>query len=308
MEFGRLEEQELTQVNFALPPDAPENKKVLNGKPAANAKVFTGCGKWGISEWQGKLYPPKTRKTQFLDFYVEQYNAVELNLMHYEIYPPKTVADWAAKAGDSDFLFCPKMPRAITHENLFIDCDAVTEAFMNSIRAFGKHLGPVLIQVSEAFTTAYREDLFRYLSALPADIQFFVEVRNDGWFAQAEIRQEFTTLLKKLKMGWVITDTAGKRHCAHSELTIPHAFVRFTGNSMHPTDFTRVDEWMIRIKHWLDNGLESLYFFIHTHDEAYSPELSVYLTDQLNRVCGLQLKRPKILRPGILSRGTPVKF
>ena len=308
MEFGKLPEQELAKVNFALPPDAAANKQVLKGKPAQNMRVYTGCGKWGISEWQGKLYPPKTRKTQFLDFYVQQYNAVELNLVHYEIYPPKTIAEWAAQAGDNHFLFCPKMPRVISHEKLLVQCEQETNDCLNSYRAFGDHLGPVFLQLSEQFTPAYRDDLFRYLEQLPRDMQFFIEVRHSGWFTQEEIRKEFTATLKQHHMGWVITDTAGKRHCAHTELTVPHAFIRFTGNSMHPTDFTRIDEWVQRIKAWQAAGLESLFFFMHMHDEAYSPELSVYLTDQLNEVCGLQLVKPKILRPGILSRGTPVRF
>jgi hypothetical protein len=31
------------------------------------------------------------------------------------------------------------------------------------------------------------------------------------------------------------------------------------------------------------------------HDEATSPELTVYLVDVLNRVCGLNLEKPKFL-------------
>jgi hypothetical protein len=50
-----------------------------------------------------------------------------------------------------------------------------------------------------------------------------------------------------------------------------------------------------RIKNWLDNGLKELYFFMHMHDEAYSPELSVYLIETLNKVCNLSLQKPKFL-------------
>jgi uncharacterized protein YecE (DUF72 family) len=308
MEFGRIDESELPQVNFTLPPDAPGNKAMLKGKPFPAARVYAGCAKWGISEWQGKLYPPKTRKVEFLDHYLKNYNALEFNASHYEIFPPKKIKEWAAKAGNDDFLFCSKVPREITHEKWFEDCASITEEYLNSIRCFGEHLGPVLLQVSEKFTPANREELFNYLQSLPADLRVFVEVRNSAWFSQDEMREELKATLSKLNMGWVITDTAGKRHCVQSNLTIPHAFIRFTGNSLHTTDFTRIDEWVLRIKQWLDNGLQSLYFFMHMHDEAYSPELSVYLIDQLNHVCGLQLKKPKILRPGILSRGTPIKF
>jgi hypothetical protein len=31
---------------------------------------------------------------------------------------------------------------------------------------------------------------------------------------------------------------------------------------------------------------------MHMHDEATSPELTVYLADKLNAACGLQLQKP----------------
>jgi uncharacterized protein YecE (DUF72 family) len=80
-------------------------------------------------------------------------------------------------------------------------------------------------------------------------------------------------------------------------LTIPKAFIRFVGNSLHPSDYKRIDNWVERIKVWLDNGLKELYFFMHMHDEAYSPELSVYLIDKLNGECGLSLHKPQFVAP-----------
>jgi hypothetical protein len=41
----------------------------------------------------------------------------------------------------------------------------------------------------------------------------------------------------------------------------------------------------------MNNGLNELYFFMDMHDEAISPELTVYLADKLNATCGLQLPR-----------------
>ena len=96
-------------------------------------------------------------------------------------------------------------------------------------------------------------------------------------------------------MGAVITDTAGRRDCAHMHLTIPKVFIRYVGNSLHPTDYTRIDGWVQRMKYWLDNGLQELYFFMHMHDEATSPELTVYLVDKMNAVCNLNLIKPKFL-------------
>jgi len=36
---------------------------------------------------------------------------------------------------------------------------------------------------------------------------------------------------------------------------------------------------------------------MHMHDEARSPDLTVYLVDKLNAVCGLQLTKPRFIDP-----------
>ncbi|MFX7094743.1 DUF72 domain-containing protein, partial [Acinetobacter baumannii] len=87
--------------------------------------------------------------------------------------------------------------------------------------------------------------------------------------------------------GIVITDTSGRRDCAHMYLTVPKTFIRYVGNSLHATDYTRVDAWIARMKYWIERGMEELYFFMHMHDEAFSPELTVYMVDKLNTVMGL---------------------
>ena len=117
------------------------------------------------------------------------------------------------------------------------------------------------------------------------------------WFLKPTSEELFQNL-KKLKIGAVITDTAGRRDCCHMHLTIPKTFVRYVGNSLHKTDFPRIDGWVERMKYWLDNGIEEINFFMHMHDEATSPELTVYLVDKLNKECGLNLIRPKFVDDG----------
>ena len=65
MEFGRVPENELNQVNFSLPQEPADNKKILEGKPAKDPKIYFGCAKWGRVEWVGKIYPPKTTNARF---------------------------------------------------------------------------------------------------------------------------------------------------------------------------------------------------------------------------------------------------
>jgi uncharacterized protein YecE (DUF72 family) len=295
MEFGRIPEEDLNKINFKLPPDPEFNKTILKGGAVASPKVYMGCAKWGRIEWVGKIYPLKTKEKDFLDHYVQHYNSIELNATHYKVYGPAGIQKWAAKANGKDFLFCPKMFQGVTHRGSLKGKNFILNEFLRGIVAFGKHLGPVFVQVSDSFSPKRKNELFDFLKSLPTDLQFFLEVRHPDWFGKEERREELFSTLKQLNIGAVITDTSGRRDCAHMYLTIPKAFIRYVGNSLHKTDFPRIDDWVNRVKYWLDNGLEELFFFMHMHDEATSPELTVYLVDKLNKVCGLDLQKPKFI-------------
>ena len=302
MEFGRVPENELNKIDFSLPGEPAFNKKILKGKPVKNPKVYVGCAKWGRTEWVGKIYPPKTKEKDFLKHYVEHYNSIELNVTHYKVYGPAGIKKWAEKAGERDFKFCPKMYQGVTHRGRLKGKDFITSEFLRGVTAFENHLGPIFIQVNEIFSPKRKDELFTFLKSLPKDLSFFLEVRHPDWFLKETSRNELFATLEELNMGAVITDTAGKRHCAHMHLTLPKAFIRYVGNSLHKTDYTRIDAWTERMKYWLDQGLEELYFFMHMHDEADSPELTVYLVDKMNAACGLNLIKPKFYNNDVLKK------
>ena len=54
----------------------------------------------------------------------------------------------------------------------------------------------------------------------------------------------FSPILERLKKGTVITDTAGRRDCLHMKLTSADIFIRFVGNSLHESDYQRIDDWV----------------------------------------------------------------
>ena len=308
MEFGRVPENELDKIDFSLPAEPAYNKRILKGKPVKKRKVYVGCAKWGRTEWVGKIYPLKTKEKDFLQHYVEHYNSIELNATHYKIYGPAGTAKWAEKAKGKDFLFCPKMYQGVTHRGSLKGKEFITTEFLRGILGFEKHLGPVFVQVSDSFSPNRRKELFDFLASLPTDLQFFLEVRHPDWFAKADVQKEMFETLSSLNMGAVITDTAGRRDCAHMHLTIPKAFIRYVGNSLHKSDYSRTDVWIERMKYWLDKGLQELYFFMHMHDEATSPELTVYLIDKMNKECGLDLIKPKFLDKSLLPKVSQKKL
>ncbi len=294
MDFGRIESEDLASTDFKLPKEPAWNKTMLSGKKT-NPSVYLGCAKWGRKEWVGKLYPLKTKERDFLQHYIQHYNSIELNATHYKIYGPTGIERWSKFAGKKDFKFCPKMYQGITHRGSLKSKDLLTTEFLRGVLAFENHLGPIFIQFSESFSPKRKEEIFLFLKSLPVDLPFFVEVRHPEWFRGESIFRELLSTLHSLNMGIVITDTAGRRDCCHMHLTIPKTFIRFVGNSLHPTDYTRCDDWVKRIKYWLEAGIKEVYFFMHMHDEAYSPELTRYLVQKLNAVCTLNLDTPVLL-------------
>jgi uncharacterized protein YecE (DUF72 family) len=292
MEFGRVPDNELMKVDFSLPEEPADNKLVLKGMKQKKPLVYLGCAKWGRKEWVGKIYPKGTKESNFLEHYVKHYNCIELNATHYQIYGPATIEKWDDKAKGRDFKFCPKVSNNISHFGRLDDKQPLMDKFLEGVLAFGDHLGPIFFQVSDKFTPNRKEELFNFLAKLPTDLQFFVEVRHPDWFLPQHAKELFDKL-RELNIGAIITDTAGRRDCCHMHLTVPKAFIRYVGNSLHPTDYTRCDEWVERMKYWLDKGIEELYFFMHMHDEATSPELTVYLVDKINKECGLNLIKPQ---------------
>lgn len=297
MEFGRVTPEELPFVNFTLPPDPVLTIATLaeakNGQPV---QVYVGCAKWGRKEWVGKIYPPKTKDANFLDEYVKHFDSIELNATFYQTYGPATIAKWKEKADSNpNFKFCPKFSQSISHIRRLKNADDITTQYYEGIMAFGDKLGPLFLQLGDNYTPKSFPELKAYLQSLPKDVPVFVEVRHKDWFAVPENMQLLFGNLKELNIGAVITDASGRRDCVHMQLPTSHAFIRFVGNSLDKTDYQRVDDWVARIKDWAAQGLQSVWFFMHQHDERYSPELADYVSDELNKALGLHLRRPTFI-------------
>jgi uncharacterized protein YecE (DUF72 family) len=297
MEFGRVAQEELINVDFTLPPDPELTIKTLKAsKSDKPLQVHVGCAKWGRKEWIGQIYPPKTKEANFLDEYVKHFDCIELNATFYNIYGPETIEKWKAKAAPNPgFKFCPKFAQNITHIRRLKNAEEITTKYYEGIMAFGDNLGPLFLQVGDNFTPKSFPELKAYLEKLPKDVPVFLELRHKEWFAVPENRDMVFNLLHQLNIGAVITDASGRRDVVHMELPTPHAFIRFVGNGLHLTDYARVDEWVERIKQWQQMGLQSVWFLMHQHEEEFSPRLADYVVKQLNKALGLNIKRPYFL-------------
>ena len=295
MEFGRLESEELEQVNFNLPPDHGDTAHVLAKSKKKNAaEIFVGCAKWGRKDWVGKIYPEKTKEADFLEHYARHFNSIELNATFYKIPSKAQTSSWRQRVG-KNFLFCPKFSQSITHIRRLKNATEVVNRFIDGISGFENNLGPVFLMPHPQMGPKTLETMQQFMEELPKDIDVFVELRHADWFSDPDAYNAICKTMENLKAGAVITDASGRRDCVHMRLTTPEAFVRFVGNGLHPTDYTRVDDWVQRIKQWNEKGLKRLFFFMHQHEEVYSPQLAAYVIRELNKHCGTNLPVPQFV-------------
>jgi len=301
MDFGKVTDSALKDVDFKLPPDGAQTAKTLaHVKPLKQHDFFVGCAKWGRKEWVGMIYPEKTKEANFLDEYVKHFNSIELNAVFYSIPNADLIRKWRQKTEENaghHFVFCPKFSRTITHIKRLKDAEVPTDLYLSSIHEFGEYLGPCFLQLGDNFGPKNADILDNYLKHLPEDLEVFVEVRHEEWFSDPAARSQLFEMLAKYKKGAVITDASGRRDCVHMELTIPEIFIRFVGNGAahQQSDFARVDEWVERIKTWQEKGLKKTYFFLHQHDEKDTPILANYTIQQFNKHLGANIPEIKFL-------------
>ncbi len=288
MKFGQVDNP--AEIDFTLPEDHPDTKRVLNAhKNNKPFQVYVGCAKWNRQDLKG-FYPRGTKDE--LTYYATQFNSIELNATFYGAPDAQQVKTWKEKT-PKEFKFFPKLPNTISHYRRLINVEDPVESFCDAISHFEEKLGMVFLQMHDNFKPKDFDRVEKFVGNFPKGIPLAIEVRNTDWFKDKDASERLYNLLEENEVANIVVDTAGRRDMLHMRLTSPIAFVRYVGAN-HESDYTRLDDWLERIKHWRDEGLQSLYFFVHQNVEKESPLLSAYFIDKLNKHFDLQLKAPSL--------------
>ncbi len=287
MDFGKL--PDLRGVDFSRPTEPPRNVERLRAADSTiPPQAYVGCPVWAVREWVGKVYPPGTLPADYLRHYSRQLNCIELNSTHYRVPDPATIRAWRETVPEG-FRFCPKVHQEISHGRQLRDVEVMMGEFVAAVSGLGPHLGPSFLQLPPTFSPVDLARLRDFLRRLPPGFRLAVEFRHPGWFRQRALIEPARELLERQGAVALITDVAGRRDVLHLSLTAPTAMIRFVGNALDPTDYTRIDAWGAGLGRWFAQGLQELYFIIHQPENLLSPELSHYLVTALNRLGGPQV-------------------
>lgn len=145
-------------------------------------EIYIGTSGYDHPELKGSFYPENLARKDFLSFYSQKFNALELNSTFYGMPTPQRMLSFYQRS-EGLLKFSIKLNRLLTHE---IDSDWHSKAneFKNAMEPLLEKsaLLSVLIQFPESFrytpeNRIYLADLLSQLAPLPAVVEF----RHRDW-------------------------------------------------------------------------------------------------------------------------------
>jgi uncharacterized protein YecE (DUF72 family) len=219
--------------------------------------VRIGCSGWAYTHWRERFYPMGLPQRQWLAYYAEHFDTVEINNTFYRLPKPSAVEGWVEQSPPG-FVFAVKASRYLTHVKRLKTLDPYVNRFFEPLDALvrSEKFGPLLWQFPANF---HRNDerLSAALRALPPGRHAF-EFRHESWFAD-----EVYELLREQGAALVIGDESSRWVSTPHVRTADWTYIRLHhGTRGRHGNYSRseVETWARRIAQWRRETEVFVYF------------------------------------------------
>jgi uncharacterized protein YecE (DUF72 family) len=243
---------------------------------------------WTYAPWQGRYLPRSLSPRDRLSAYATWCNAVEGNTTFYATPALNSVKSWAGQT-TPDFRFILKLPRPITHERRLANVEDPLRIFLAAIEPLGTRAHALWIQLPPSFSPSELGALTGFLSRLPREYRYCVEVRHRAFFEDPLAERQLEKALGDAE--WVSFDTTvlfesppasdAEREAWMKKPRLPrrsraltsHPVVRYIGRDDPARTVAGWRPWLDTVAGWLREG-RSPTVFIHTPDNVDALELA----------------------------------
>jgi uncharacterized protein YecE (DUF72 family) len=262
-------------------------------------RLVMGSCSFTAQGWERSFYPPGLKKRDYLGFYAEQFQSVEVDATFYGIPSEKTVRRWYEQTPE-DFAFACKVPQSITHEACLVDCDEEFRQFVGVMQGLHHKLGPMLFQFpyfnrkAAVHPKEFLDRLRAFLPKLPGDLRFALEIRNKDW-----IGVELLDLLRQHKVAFALIDHPWMSRPSElmrngDVVTSDFAYVRMLGDRFVIEQLTRtwdktvvnrdreLTEWSAVVDRLLAREMK-VYTYVNNHFAGHAPETLRQFLELLRR-------------------------
>jgi uncharacterized protein YecE (DUF72 family) len=170
---------------------------------AAMGSLYLGTSGYTYKDWREIFYPKGLAQRNWLTFYAQRYNTVEINATFYRDFPQTVFQRWHMVT-PPNFRFTLKGPRWITHEKHLSEIDDDLQTFVEHAHGLQEKLAVMLWQFPpSARVDDLYQPLAQFLPKLPGAVRQVFEFRHTSWFNETTY-----SLLNQHNAGFVINDSS----------------------------------------------------------------------------------------------------
>ncbi len=242
-------------------------------------KIHIGTSGWHYDHWRGSFYPEGISPAEFLKYYADHFQTVEINNSFYRLPEEKTLLRWQETVPAS-FIFAVKASRFITHIKKLKDPKPSLAKFLQRVEILGKHLGPILFQLPPGWRCNL-ERLRDFLQALPKRQPCTFEFRHPGWF-----HREIYRILEEYGAAFCIYELAGQ--LSPRIVTADFVYVRLHGpGGPYQGQYSDwvLAEWARAFLNWKKEGKE-IYCYFDNDEAGYAARNAWRLQQMLQEQLG----------------------
>ena len=233
-----------------------------------------GTSGWHYAHWKGSFYPAELPSEEWLGFYCQHFDTVEINNTFYQLPDDLTFQQWHDTVPPA-FEFAVKASRFITHMKKLKDPQAPVNQFLGSVQVLSDRLGPVLFQLPPNWNLNLAR-LRSFLEILPPAASYAFEFRNPSWFDS-----RVYGLLGEFDVAFCIHDMANQP--SPKVVTADTVYVRFHGPEGKYQGFydnQTLAGWAGAFSTWLRQG-KQIYAYFNNDQQGFAPRNARSLLDML---------------------------
>jgi uncharacterized protein YecE (DUF72 family) len=217
--------------------------------------VIIGTSGWQYADWRGRFYPDGLAQREWLRYYSDRFQSVEVNNVFYRLPEKETFESWAA-ATPEDFEFSLKASRYLTHVLRLSKPTEPVRRLLGRSSGLGPKMGPILLQLPANFR-ADPTRLASTLRAFPSDVRVAFEPRHESWYTE-----EVAEILQRHRAAFCLSDTPERKSPLWR--TADWGYVRFHQGRSRPAPCygrTALTSWAKRLADLWDRSEDVYVYF-----------------------------------------------
>jgi uncharacterized protein YecE (DUF72 family) len=235
-----------------------------------DSRLYIGTSGFSYDHWKGIFYPEELKRGQWLEFYCQTFDTVELNSSFYHLPAEKVVKSWRERT-PRDFEYAVKASRYITHRLKLSGIDDSLKLFYDRMEHLQQKLGPILFQLPPSL----KLDLDRlsiFCGLLKEGHRHVVEFRHESWD-----NDETLAILREHDVCACFVSMPGIESI--EEVTSDFIYIRFHGaEELYASKYTKkqLEAWRDLIREYRNSSLD-IYAYFNNDYNAFAVENALTL-------------------------------